>query len=56
MGRLTEIIAAINSEAPLDNEHFSRLDVTNPTVREEIMEARRQLRKNKRTQKTLFEM
>ena len=51
MGRLTEIIAALNKEAPLDKEHFSHLDVDNPKTRKEILDGRKERKKPR----TLFD-
>lgn len=51
MGRLTEIMAAVNSECPLDDEHFHHIAVDNEVTRKEIMDFRKELRKPK----TLFD-
>jgi len=55
MGRLTEAIAAINSEVPLSREYFFHLDVENPTVHQEILDCRKLLRR-KPKELTLFNM
>lgn len=55
MGKFTEIMAAVNTEVPLDQEHFFYLDVENPTVRKEILEIRKTFRKNKNKLPSLFD-
>ena len=53
MGRITEIIAAVNREMELNKENFFHLDVTDERIRESIISARKQLKKNlKKSQKT----
>ena len=55
MGRLTEIMAAINSEAPLNEENFFHLDVNNELIRAKIIDGRKKLKKNKKRVQNLFD-